>query len=262
MVGRAGIGYALLRLADGSVPSLLFSERTISQNTVAPDDRSYQLAKREYVRLYFGETLGHLPLHPTLDDSQSTTANSLALIRSARTSIGRTLARLNVTPGSSADASFRLDSASIDLLSDGFDLTADFVTELRRLPLDSRGVGRGHSTLSRRARLITLPQADGAQTYLIYRKGTTVLRRRLSDLASYVFECVERGMSLHAMVSASRSDLQGRSRRDVRVLTDFIRRQFHEAYRAGLIDVRVPPANAVRNDGGATDCPDSDGWAA
>lgn len=59
LVGEAGIGYFLLRLADKSTPSILSVKSNVTEKSIF-ENRDESTLRNEYINTYFGKTLGLL----------------------------------------------------------------------------------------------------------------------------------------------------------------------------------------------------------
>lgn len=254
MLGDAGIGYHLLRLADPSVPSILLPTTSRDRWTTGcgqsigaePDDSQ---PGREHIRVFFARTMDIV--QRLLDDrSQVPAAENPVLAFAEEVHTLRTSGNPGVAALVNDAATTEL--TRLDMVMALSDTTDTLLADLARLPSGQVHWKTARLSLSPFARLVTeahdwdawlvaprstaapLP-ADAPIHFLLHRRAATVTTRRLNALSSAVLATIASGATLGQVCNAVRTLVdaavpEGELERLVlRVITN--------AYEAGIVAV-------------------------
>jgi hypothetical protein len=260
LLGEAGIGMFILRLARPDVPSPLV--------LTAPDDdameggragaEGYAAMQKRTVEEHFGRTLrifGALGedvdslvparlMGPAPQESDVEAAHDAIQARIASVADGERRAML--------EDAFLVDRTRFDLARSVEDYTQEYLDSLARLPQDELDWHEGRAGLSSRARVVSTrwdwdawldlgdeasaPEEDDAY-YLVQFTAGRANPRRLSPFAALILQTVQEPASLEELIGVVKeavSSPQGAPDHDW--LEDRVVEQLSQAYRAGFID--------------------------
>lgn len=269
LLGEAGIGMFLLRLARPDVPSPIM--------LIAPDDgameggragaEGYAAMQKRTVEEHFGRTLrifaalgenvdALVParsMGPAPHDSDVEAAHDAIAAHVASVADGERRALL--------EDAFLVDRTRFELARSVEDYTQEYLDTLARLPQDELDWREGRAGLSSRARVVSTrwdwdawldlgdeasaPEEDDAY-YLVQFSAGRANPRRLSPFAALILQTVQEPSSLDELIEVVKeavSSPQGAPDHDW--LEDRVVEQLSQAYRAGFIDVQrgmVPAA--------------------
>lgn len=260
LLGEAGIGMFLLRLARPDVPSPII--------VVAPDDSAaqggragaegYAALQRRTVEEHFGRTmklfgmLGEnadaiVPLPamgpaPRVSDAQAAYDALSAHVAGVQDPARRAL----------LEDAFLVDRTRFELIRSVTDFTTEYLDSLARLPGDELDWREGRAGLSSRARLAvtrwdwdawldlgddsSAPPEDDTY-YLLHFTTGRVNARRLSPFAALILQTVQEPSTLDELIGAVEeavSSPQGAPERGW--LEDRVVEQLSQAYRASFVD--------------------------
>jgi|GEM_PF-432172 len=259
LLGEAGIGLFLLRLARPETPSVLLVTPDGAPAAPASDDggTGHAAAQRQAVDEYFGRSLALMealgaqaplavraPGAPARSDVAAAAEALAAAVRDEPDAARREL----------LDDATRLDRERYSLAVSVNDFTQEFLAGLARIADDEVRWSEARIGLSPRARVVHAAydwdawleeegddrgQPEPADTFhLLTASGRRVGVRKLSPFAALVLQAVESPASVDEVVDrveeAVSSDGQGPSRE---WLEDRVTEQLRQAYRAGFITV-------------------------
>lgn len=198
MLGDAGIGHFYLRLADNSIPSVLFTAGQAAPPQVEKSEVASPAAAAD-VEAYFGRTLrgfAQLGYSPCLTNLEA--ANPIA--KAAR-AVKHLISDAQPAVADRLRDVARVDLARYELSATPMDDTAEFLDVLRWEVASGGGWTEGSFALSPRARVIQnkwnwdAPEATGtddehAVTVVVYRSRGKIHTQQVGPLAGLIFRCV------------------------------------------------------------------------
>lgn len=265
LLGEAGIGLFLLRLARPDVPSALV--------ITAPDEAAAEggragaegwAAERERtVAQHFGGTLQRfrrLGADPG-DDFPGTRmdgAPARSDVEAAHDALQRVAAD-EADPARRAllQDALRVDAARYDLAASVTDYTHEFLDGLARLPAEELDLRAGPVALSPRVRLVTTshdwdawlesdattPPEEDEVYHLVQFAAARTTARRLSPFAAVVLQAVETPATVDAVLAEVEEAVSGGDGAPDRAwLEARVTEQLAQAYRAGLVTVELNAA--------------------
>jgi hypothetical protein len=264
LLGEAGIGMFLLRLADPEIESvLLVTTPEPASRPGATGQAGYAAARMKAVDEHFGRTLQRLrglgvdaaPLVPPRPAGDAPPRSDVAAAFDAIR--GRIAAEADAARRALMEDAFRLERTRYALLTSVTSLTREHVEQEARRRVEEIDFGAARFVLSPRARVVEpeydwdawrpgpdgAPPERGGSARLLHRSGVRITTRELAPLAAAVLRGLARPASLDqltASVAAEVADDEGDAGR--RWLMDRIREQLVSAYRAGLIFQADEPA--------------------
>lgn len=259
LLGEAGIGLFLLRLARPDVPSAIL--------LAAPDDSAaeggragaegYAALQKRAVEEHFGRTLrvfGSLgvdvaaivstrPMGGAPERSDVELAHDAIAAHVAATADGERRALL--------DDAFTVDRTRYELARSVEDYTQEYLDSLARLPQEELDWRDGRVGLSPRARVVSTrwdwdawldlgdeasaPQEDEAY-YLVQFSGGRAMARRLSPFAALILQTVQEPSTLDELIEVVKEAVASpHGAPDQGWLEDRVVEQLAQAYRAGFI---------------------------
>ena len=260
LLGEAGIGLFLLRLARPEVPTPLF--------VTAPDDAAAQGGRagaEGYARLQARTVEEHLGRTMRLFGGLGVDAGALVPRRAmgaapTETDVEAAFRALAARVEDEADAERRalledamlVDRARLELGRAVTDHTREYLDQLARTPMDEVEWRAGRVSLSDRARLVVTgwdwdawaetedesvaPREDEA-FYLAQFTGGRAAVRRLSPFAALVLQCVQEPATVDEVIDVVAEAVSGGDAAPDRGwLEDRVVEQLAQAYRAGLVD--------------------------
>jgi len=260
LLGEAGIGLWLLRLARPETPSILLV--VPPAETRCPDDggAGYAALQADTVREHFGRTLrifeglgvgGDLAPHSAPGAAERSDSDAARDALAARVEAEADPARRELL-----DDALRLDRERYALSSSITDFTDEFLATLVRIPEPEVRWAEARVSLSPRARVVHTaydwdawleaeedgPPAEEDDTfYLLLASGRVVAVRRLSPFAALVLQAAETPATLDDVVDRVQESVttgaEGPSRE---WLEDRVTEQLRQAYRAGFVAVENP----------------------
>lgn len=260
LLGEAGIGMFILRLARPDVPSPIM--------LIAPDDSAaeggragaegYAALQKRTIEEHFGRTLrifGALgvdvdALVPSRPMGQ---ASRVSDVEAAYETLAAEAARVaDEATRSRLEDAFVVDRTRYELARAQEDYTQEFLDSLARLPQDQLDWREGRVELSDRARVVStrwdwdawLDLGDEASTpeeddayYLVQFAGGKASARRLSPFAALILQTVQEPATLDELINVVKeavSSPQGAPEQGW--LEDRVIEQLSQAYRAGFIE--------------------------
>lgn len=260
LLGEAGIGMFILRLARPDVPSPIM--------LVAPDDSAaeggragaegYAALQKRTVDEHFGRTLRILtglgvdvnalvptrPVGPAPRVSDVEAAYEALAAHVSGEAEGERRARL--------EDAFVVDRTRYELARAQEDYTQEFLDSLARLPQDQLDWREGRVGLSDRARVVStrwdwdawLDLGDEASTpeeddtyYLVQFAGGKAGARRLSPFAALILQTVQEPSTLDELINVVKEAVSSpHGAPEQGWLEDRVVEQLSQAYRAGFID--------------------------
>lgn len=264
LLGEAGIGLWLLRLARPETPSVLLV--TPPEETRRPDDggQGYAALRDETVHEHFGRTLR---VFSALGVDVAFPARAAGAPERSDSDAAREAlqARVEAEPDPARrellEDALRVERERYALACSVTDFTDEFLASLARAPEPEVRWPEARVELSPRARVVHSaydweawlaeeedhPPAEEDDTfYLLQASGRAVSVRRLSPFAALVLQAVESPATLDEVVDRVQEAVatgdEGPSRD---WLEDRVTEQLRQAYRAGFVAVQNPvPAGA------------------
>ena len=258
MLGEAGIGLFLLRLARPDVPSSLF----LTAPAAAPargglaGAEGYAALRERTVDEHFGRTLRIFralgeEAHALVPRRAMGAAPRASDVEAAHAAIAAHVA--GVEDGDRRallEDAFLPDRAPYELARSVTDYTREYADALARLPAEEVDWRAGRIALSPRARVAATrwdwdawlerggaaaapPEAD--QWFLAHFAGTRATLRRLSPLAALVLQAVRQPASLQQVIASVGDAVGGDPAPSRRWLEERVVAQLTEAYRAGFV---------------------------
>lgn len=255
LLGEAGIGYSLLRLARPETPSVLLVTPAGGPRAADDGGAGYAQIQRQTVEEWFGRSLSLL--EGIGAQAQLPTRAPGAPERSDVAAAADALAQMverepDAERRELLDDATRLDRERYALAQSVEDFTEDFLAALVRVPDDEVRWAEARIGLSPRARVVHsgydwdayLESEDRGQPqpsdtfHLLQATGRRVGVRRLSPFAALVLQAVENPASVEDVVDrvqeAVATDSGGPNRE---WLEDRVTEQLRQAYRAGFVTV-------------------------
>jgi hypothetical protein len=242
LLGEAGIGLFLLRLADPGIPSvLLVSPARAAGPAGGGDDDGYRRARVRAVEDYFGNTLDRLaalgcgrealvPLEPVDDAPAVSDVTAAYTAIRARVEGERDPARRRLM-----QEAFLLDRTRYELLASIEDLAVEYAESLARSTPQEVDWATSRFGLGPRTRIAETSEG----VYLVHRSGADVATAELAPLAAAVLRNLSAPAGVDEVTAAvhvagADAGIQERVRASVR-------EQLLRAYHAGLIEeIRAP----------------------
>ncbi len=273
MLGEAGIGLFLLRVADPSVESVLL--------TMGPDGdvpgtgsgrQGYQRARMGAVNAHFGRTLrrfAHLGAEPAFVPREGWNGPDVSDVSEAYAALRASVDDAEPALGSLLADAFRLDEQRYQLLLSCTDQTQEFLERLARRAPAEMDWGSARLRLGPRVRLVDTtydwdaqepvgPEVEPSEvSYVIWHTSGHTLTHRLKPLGSAVLRSlVEPGRvdEVEAQLSAAFPDRPTST--DLEWFSEQVRKQVMMAYHNRLI-VEDMASPSPKHDGGSVAPPDS-----
>jgi lantibiotic biosynthesis protein len=260
LLGEAGIGMFLLRLARPDVPSPLF--------VTAPDDaaaRGGRAGAEGYARLQAQTVAEHVGRTMRLFRGLGVDADALAPKRPmgaapAETDVEAAFRALAERVEAEADPERRalledamlVDRARMEVARAVTDFTQEYVEQIARTPMDEVEWRGGRVSLSSRARVAatrwdwdawaemeddSVPPAEDEAYYLAQCAGGRPSVRRLSPFAALVLQSAREPVTVDEVIDAVAEAVSGGGGSAERGwLEDRVVEQLAQAYRAGFVD--------------------------
>ncbi|HEY7770099.1 lanthionine synthetase LanC family protein [Longimicrobium sp.] len=270
LLGEAGIGHFLLRLAHPQVPSVLILEApdVSAARGGAAGEEGWRSEQERSVATAFSGTLAaframgaalDLPLAPMgpAPRTSDVTAVYEALAARVRDEADSALRER-------LEDAFAVDRARYELARSVTDFTTEYLDGLARLPAGEVEWREGRVELSSRARVVSTrwdwaaraaadaagPPADEDEDeahWLIHFTGGRAVVRPLSPFAAVILESVREPATVDELidtVNAAVSGGEGEVNREW--LEDRVLQQLNQAYRAGFVNLARGRAGAAR----------------
>ena len=254
LLGEAGIGFWLLRLARPETPSVLVV--TPPAETRRPDDggEGYAALRDETLHEHFGRTLRVFSALG-VDVAFPPRASGAPERSDAHTALDALQARVEAEPDPARrallDDALRVERERHALACSVTDFTEEFLASLARAPEPEVRWPEARVALSPRARVVHTvwdweawleaeedhpPAEEDDAFYLLLASGRAVSARRLSPFAALVLQAVETPATLDEVVDRVQEAVatgdEGPSRG---WLEDRVTEQLRQAYRAGFV---------------------------
>lgn len=260
LLGEAGIGMFLLRLARPEIPSVLFitaADAGAAQGGRAGAD-GYASLQSRVVEEHFGRTLrlwgalgvdadGILPDRPMGPAPRESDGEAAYAALDARIQ-----AEADETRRAQLEDAFLVDRTRFDLMRSVTDYTTELLDALARLPQDEVEWHGGRVALSPRARIAVTrwdwdawtdagdpdspPEEDDAY-YLAQFSSGRVTVRRLSPFAALILQTVREPVTVDEVIDVVAEAVSGPDGAPDRGwLEDRVVEQISQAYRAGFVD--------------------------
>ncbi|HVG46275.1 MAG TPA: lanthionine synthetase LanC family protein [Longimicrobium sp.] len=264
LLGEAGIGHWLLRLARPETPSILLV--TPPAETRRPDDggAGFAALQDETVREHFGRSLRILEGLGVEDELVPRSAPGAAERSDSDAARDALAARVEAEADPARrellDDALRLDRERYALAWSVTDFTDEFLASLVRIPEPEVRWPEARVALSPRARVVHTaydwdawleaeedhpPTEEDDTFYLLLASGRAVSVRRLSPFAALVLQAVESPATLDEVVDRVQESVATGDGGPTREwLEDRVTEQLRQAYRAGFVAVEnaVPAA--------------------
>ena len=248
LLGEAGIGLFLLRLADPRVESvLLVTPPTARLRDAAAGDAGYQRARDQEVEEHFGRTLRRFREMGVEVDALAPPTKEGSALETAYAVIGARIEAEDDPPRRELlrDA-FLADRARFELLRDATDdVTGEFLDSLGRPPLDQLDLDTVRFVLSPRTRVLEShvdwerdgPVANPRETRIVaHRAGASVRIHALAPLPSAVLHALCSPSSVEEVTTAVAELLgEGSDAAAREELRERVRQQLAMAYGSGLV---------------------------
>ena len=266
LLGEAGIGYFLLRLARPETPSVLF---VTAPGKAAEDDggAGYREARRQAVDEHFGRSLrvfAALGADPGFPERGPGAAPVRSDVEEAHDALSaRVAAETDAARRELLEDAFRLERERYELSRSQTDFTEEFLDSLVRAPEGEVRWPEARIGLSPRARVVHAlhdwdawlereDHEEGAAPepedtfHLLQASGAKVSARRLSPFAALVLQSVTTPATVDEVVGQVEeavSSPEGAPARDW--LEDRVVEQLRQAYRAGFVSAESGVASAA-----------------
>jgi lantibiotic biosynthesis protein len=270
LLGEAGIGLFLLRLADPRIESVLLVAPPDDAPSARPaDDDGYQRARVSAVREHFGRTLSRFAalgvgvealLPPPADGDAPAVSDVAAAYASLRARID---AEADPARRELLEDAFRVDGERYALLASITDYADEFMQSLARRPAEEVDWDAGRFRLTPRTRVVETrfdwqgwrPAGGGGPerrdaARVLHRTQGQVAESPLSPLAAAVLRVLEEPATVGEAAAAIAEALAGAPGPAERQwLRGQVREQLATAYRTGLIEEVRPRADPVHHAG-------------
>ncbi len=257
LLGEAGIGMFLLRLARPEVPSVLFVTGP-GTGAAQGGDEGYAQLQARVVEEHFGRTLA---LWKALGVDTDAAVPSRPMGPAPRVSdaqaaydalAARAQAEADPTRRAQLEDAFLVDRTRFDLARSVTDFTAELLDSLARLPQDEVEWHGGRVALSPRARIAVTrwdwdawrdagdpdspPDEDDAYYLAQFSTGRSSVRR-LSPFAALILQTVREPTGVDQVIDVVADAVSGPDGAPERGwLEDRVVEQISQAYRAGFLD--------------------------
>ncbi|MBW3569865.1 MAG: hypothetical protein KY467_02050 [Gemmatimonadetes bacterium] len=259
LLGEAGIGMFILRLARPDVPSPLVL--TAPDDTPAQGGRAgaeeYAALQKQTVEEHFGRTLR---VFGALGEDVDALVPARAMgpaprVSDARAAYDALAAHVAATADAERRAlledAFTVDRTRFDLARSVEDYTQEFLESLARLPQEELDWREGRVGLSPRARVVSTrwdwdawldlgdeasPPPEDDAYYLVQFSGGRATARRLSPFAALILQAVQEPASLDELIGVVKEAVASpHGAPDAGWLEDRVVEQVAQAYRAGFV---------------------------
>lgn len=264
LLGEAGVGLFLLRLADSSVESvLLVTPRDGEPLLGGTGDAGYRLARARAIQEHVGNTLRRfaalgIDVDAVIQPRAQADAPPVCHVAAAHAAI---LTRVQGEPSAALrdvlDDAFAVERARYDLLTAPLDLAGEYVQSLARPSEDEVSWESARLALAPLTRVVDVrydwdgwrPMASGTtpepaeRSHVLHRSGVHVAAQALTALSAAVLRTLTGPATLLQVTDAVARTLAGEpDSAQLHRLGAQVREQVVAAYRAGLITEVHPEA--------------------
>lgn len=266
LLGEAGIGLFLLRLAHPEIESvLLVTAPEPASRPGATGAAGYEAARERTVIEHFGGTLERFrglgidpdPLLPPRPPGDApAVSDAAAAFEAIRTRIAE---ERDAGLRALMEDAFAVERARYELLVSATNFTWEHIQSIARPEIEEIELDAARFELSPRARVAETAYdwedwtrdarpTEGGAAWLLYRTGVRVALRELAPLAAAVLRALRRPASLDRLTASVAAELADDSGDEGRAwLRQRVREQLVSAYRAGFVRVAGEPAEPVRD---------------
>ncbi len=256
LLGEAGVGFFLLRLAAPSVESVLLVTPRDAGPPRGTGEAGYRMVRGSAIEEHFGGTLRRfaalaIEVGALISPHAKADAPPTCPVAAAHAAI---LARIQGEPSAALrdllEDAFRLERARYDLLSAPLDLAAEFVESLARPSVEEVDWESTRLALTPVTRLVlsrydwegwrsalsgTTPE-PAERAYVLHRSGVHVAAQALTALSAAVLRALTHPATVRQVTVAVVRTLAGQpDPAQLHWLGAQVREQLATAYRAGLI---------------------------
>lgn len=264
LLGEAGIGFFLLRLARPDVPSplLLTAPDDAAARGGTAGEEGWRQEQDRTVAAHFGRTLqvfralGVSPDLPLAPMGPAPRQSDVALAYEALAGHVRETADAGLRER--LEDAFLVERERYGLARTVTDQTQEFLDTLARLPTDEVEWGAGRVELSPRVRIVGTrwdwdgwveredegaPEDEDGVHWLLQYTGGRLNARRLSPFAAVILETVRASATLNEVIETVAAAVSGDGGQvDRGWVEDRVVEQLNQAYRAGFVNVTREPS--------------------